>query len=231
MKTVWLLSYPRSGNSMLASMMLASMPDVSFESAYDGEDDAPRFLRELDKLGVKPSPSPRWVIKKTHDIAHVNSEEKVIWLVRDGCDAMVSYWKHHERVNAIAIDPIDFFRTRSGPANDGVCAMWDEFVRYAQLKLSITDHVTIRYEDLVIDPVDTLAKVAGFLDTSFDDTRLSLVSFDRLHAVNSGFYRKGTIGSSAEIGVMALKWLHQKMRPELSRLGYLSDSFSKGAGI
>lgn len=217
---------------MLSSMMLATIQNISFESVYENNnDDAPRFLAELKKLGVEPSMSPEWIIKKTHDVNDINHSDPVIWLVREGRDAMVSYWKFHENEENCKIDPIDFWKTRKGPSNNGVLAMWHDFNNAVVKKLRSTNHLMLRYEDLVSSPTDSLSKVARLLSTTIDKSRLKLVSFDNLHAVNSVFYRKGTVGSATDAGPAALSWLTSHMRPELVKLGYLAESFTMGAGI
>lgn len=215
---------------MLSSMMLATIDGLSFESVYKDDQDAPRFLAELNKLGVKPSLSPKWLVRKTHNAADVTSGDTVIWIIRDGRDAMTSYWKYYEKVNKCNIDPIEFWKTRTGPASDGVTTMWHEQAKY------VRDHVSrcfpVRYEDLIHFPERTMFRIANILGCPAELQRLSLVSFDRLHGVNPGFYRKGRVGTHAELPANALHWLTEKMKKELTRLDYLDPSHTgMGAGI
>lgn len=217
---------------MLSSMMLAAIPDVAFESVYDDKEDAPRFLTELEKLGVKAAAVPRWIVKKTHNANDINQSDKVLFLVRDGRDAMVSYCKFCEKKNSRQkTDYIRFWNTLTGQPHDGVNSMWHNFNRYSREKLSSVQHLTVQYEQLVTQPAAALSQVAEFIGAEIVQSRLDLVSFDRLHVINPNFYRKGTIGSSIEAGPQALKWLMPHIRSELGKLGYLTESFAMGAGI
>jgi len=235
MKTVWLLSYPRSGNSMLASMALASIDDISFESVYEDKEDEPRFLAEMELLGVHRLPEPRWMLRKTHSMPDVQPQDRVIWLIRDGRDAMTSYWHYWRKINHSQLAPVDFWKTLTGPARDGTRSMWHEHMRHVRDAIMPTDHIVVRYEELVNSPRLAMGSIAQFLHAHFDGNRLEKVSFDKLQSLTPWFYRKGKIGSYVELPELALEWLNSRLHGELKRFGYLDepwqDAFKGGAGI
>jgi len=222
MKKVWLFTYPRSGNSMLSSMMLASLSNVSFESIYKNTIDEPRLLRELGELGVKPSAEPNWKIIKTHRWNHVPDSDKVIWLVRDGRDAMCSYWFYHLTMHKDTKfkNPIDYWKSLDGDPLNGVISQWHNHIRAVKDLVYKRDSLVLKYEDIVNNPSGEISKVGSFLSEKVDVNKLSSVTFDRLNSVNGQFFRKGKIGGFKELPEKAVEYLEREMSSVLKMTGY-----------
>lgn len=216
---VWLLSYPRSGNSMLSSMALASIPGCGFESVYKEDHDAPRFLGELDKLGIKPPPDPKVTLVKTHHW-HEPVPTKIIWLLRDGRDALASYWHLREK-NTQYRDPISFWTALSyGDPARGVGARWDYYVLYVDRLLAGRDRLEVRYEVLKAHPEREMERVADYIGLKFDPSGLDRVAFQKVHSVNPKFYRQGLIGGYKYLYRQAVDYLERELGPTLRSVGY-----------
>lgn len=223
MKTVWLFTYPRSGNSMLSSMMLASMTGVSFESVYKNSIDQPRLLGELEKLGIKPDKEPRWNIMKTHRWNHVGIEDRVIWLVRDGRDAMCSYWFYYLMMNNgqdVYKSPVEYWKSLNGDPFNGVISQWHNHIAAVKDRVKERDSLVLKYEEVLINPEKEMKKVGSFLSENVDVNKLSNVTFDKLNSVNRGFFRKGQVGNYKNLPKDAVNYLEKEMKSVLKIMGY-----------
>jgi hypothetical protein len=94
---------------------------------------------------------------KTHSLPHPNYK-RVVCLLRDGRDAMVSYYHYS---SAIEKKPLDFLQmVRDGPAL-GPCK-WHEHVKAWQANPFGASLITIRYEDLKQDATRELMRFCEF---------------------------------------------------------------------
>lgn len=216
---VWLLSYPRSGNSMLASMALAAIPGCGFDSVYDHDNDVPRFLAEMEKLSIKPPTNPTVQLLKTHHW-YEPIPEKIIWLMRDGRDALTSYW-HFRDKNTQYKDPVSFWTALSyGDPARGVGVRWDVYVKHIQKLLEGRNHLEVRYEALKTHPEREVQRVAEYVGLKCEPDRLSLVNFNRAHEINPTFYRLGYVGGHKELYQRAKDYLELELGPTLRVMGY-----------
>jgi len=161
---VFLVSYPKSGNTWLRFLLAhyAMGRSVSLKETnllipdihYNSED-------INDKL------NPR--IIKTHE-RYTHKYRRVIYIVRDGRDVAVSYFFHLKKFKRL-------------PADIKFCDFLDEFIRGGYFSTSWGKHVDewldladnlllIRYEDMLSNSENVLREVVRFCKLELDETRI-----------------------------------------------------------
>ena len=168
----FLISYPRSGNTwtrFLVANLLFSESEVSFLNIdYLVPDVINITQRELDRI-----PRPRLI--KTHHYFDPRYK-KVIYIVRDPRDVVVSYYYFHLKQGFITDGyPMSKFVERfvSGEV-DPTYASWGENVAsWIATRFRKQDFLLLQYEKMKTKTVSELAKVADFLEIPYDAARLS----------------------------------------------------------
>ena len=189
METVWLASYPRSGNT-LARAILARCLGVDTGSIYPND----LIKAPAAEQFVRAASSPVRAIK-THDAPQ--DADPAIYVVRDGRASVVSYWHH---LNTLGRPPwelrhllkpwkrprpwtlADVIRgkTRFGSWSGHIEA-WDPLAR--------SNTLLVRYEDMTARPDETAARMADFLSVPVA-ARFDL-DFKTMHAAEPKFFRRG----------------------------------------
>jgi hypothetical protein len=180
--------------------------------------------------------SPALELIKTH-AKSLDGVDDVIYVLRDGRDAAASYW-HYLR---------DWEKRPSGRFTEFLQSLyssgnwWAHHV-YAWLELDHPHRVLlVRYEDLHKDQERELRRMLDFLGREpvrqFSDYAANL-SFERLHAHLSTFYRSGRIGAWREtFSPGDERFFRQHDLGLLARYGYVrntecsSDVDSGGGGL
>ncbi len=186
---IWLASFPRSGNTFVRNILF----DVyGLESTAVNE-------RHLDYF----STHPEYPVSKTHllpeQIFPLNEKTPVVYLVRDGRDALVSLAYH--RTNIIA--PGSDFLTN---LNDAFLALggshfggWETNVKRWLEKADIV----IRFEDLIKDPIGEMTRLKDIVDLpepnvsqlpTFESQQQGQPRYGSALGRNKHFFRKGKIG-------------------------------------
>jgi hypothetical protein len=168
----FLLSYPRSGNTwtrFLIANLLFSDQEISFLNIdYLIPDVININRRKLAKV-----PRPRLI--KSHEYFDPRYK-KVIYIVRDPRDVVVSYYYFHLKQGFIEDDyPMEKFVSRfvSGDV-DPIFASWGEHVAsWFATRLNGREFLLLRYEDMKANPALELAKIADFLQISYDAEKLT----------------------------------------------------------
>ena len=144
---------------------------------------------------------------------YATSNIKIVYLVRDGRGFCRSYMKN---------------RGLAGEQLDRAADAWLEYIRLVDIfskRYPSVDILTVRYEDLCNHLPETLAKVCGFLNLSYEE---KMVGGPREHHMLGNRMRSSFDGTIKE----DLSWrekftqgeiqrLNERMRPELERYGYL----------
>jgi len=163
---VFLVSYPRSGNTwvrfLLANLIAYDkngpvdfysvhryIPDMQIQSHLS-------FLKKLD--------SPR-VIK-----SHTEWDpgfRRVIYLLRDGRDVMVSYYHYLRNKGSFTGSLLDFMRE-----DDAFPSQWTRHVS-SWLDNFEGDLLLVRYEDLLANPEGELRRMADFIGLPCDKERIA----------------------------------------------------------
>ena len=160
--------------------------------------------------------------------------KRVIYLLRDGRDVMVSYLHH---VSALQNREIDFLRLVQG--DEGLPGQWHAHVETWLSNPFQAQMIVIKYEDLKNDPVNELRRFCAFVGAERDDAFLELMvqkaSFEKMQQkeARSGlsmrdwprdkfFVRRGQVGSyKDEMPPEVLEVFLREAGGTLRKLGYL----------
>ncbi len=162
----FLVSYPRSGNTwarfLLANLMYPKEA-VSFSTIEQKIPDVYKNTRNhLARL-----PRPR--ILKSHEYFDPRYN-KVIYIVRDPRDVAISYYHYQVKLKFIENDyPMDRYVSRFVAGDVDLYGSWaDNVVSWLATRQNHPHFLLIRYEDMLINPKQELARMAsriGFQST------------------------------------------------------------------
>jgi hypothetical protein len=151
---IFIVGYPKSGNTWFQELICATVygidprlsppllsndlvPDVHFNKFYR------RYAKQM--------------YFKSHALP-MEEYRRVIYLVRDGRDAMVSYYHY---LKAIHKREIDFFElVKSGLSL--IPCKWHEHVEAWEKNPFESELITIKYEDLLTEPVREMERFCAF---------------------------------------------------------------------
>ncbi|HPR05664.1 MAG TPA: sulfotransferase domain-containing protein [Denitromonas sp.] len=191
---IWLASYPRSGNTLLRTMLKQSMDMDSYSDepppkSIGFSKNIERQFGHLDYAGSWDSfydlatTSDAIFFVKTH--LPPRDQQPVIHVVRDGRRSIFSYWRYHQ----------SFFPEHSGGLWDLVLGAdyygdWSE--HYEAWNDGARKRLLLRYEDLVGAPGDAVSKLVNFIGRN-DVSSKWINSFEQLNKQNPHFFRQGRI--------------------------------------
>lgn len=230
---VWLASYPRSGNTLLRTILLKCF-GVTTYSLYDDLTDigsraefssiVGHVSHGLDQQSFykAAAESDQTYFVKTHD--RPPDDAKAIYVVRDGRSTIVSYYHYRK----------DFSSDETTSLEDiivGDCAYgsWsDHFEAWAPASRPNT--LLLRYEHLVRDAHRAVKVISIFIGRPAFNSQPS--PFTKLKAVDSKFFRGGSDASNIkelEGANSDLSWLlHGQL---MSELGYAEAALSSHASF
>lgn len=239
---VMLVSYPKSGNTWVRALV----------SQLVG---AQHSLKEMDHLVPDVYSCRGHVLRKAHRFPCagrlIKSHEsfrptykRVIYLVRDPRDVCVSYYHYladiQRTVDASSTSLNEFVDPfLSGKFDD--YGTWGEHTG-SWLAAETADLLLIRYEDLISDAADCLARICGFLGLEHNDeairTAVESCSLDRLRAkeksertswqpmrkadVSASFFRAGGSGGRSDLDKRSLDAISDRWRDEMMAMGYIA---------
>jgi hypothetical protein len=167
---VYLVSFPRSGNTWLRCMLASLVHDRELTPELV-ETTVPDVHKSRRRGTLQPPTRPLAI--KSHS-PYIKIPSKVIYVVRDGRDALISYYHYlirrsraeSERVS-LSMSPGAFFscdKLWPSPWHLHIMGWMDG------LSLWQEDHYRIvRYEDLLQSPTTQLASIAQFIGLSADE--------------------------------------------------------------
>lgn len=203
---VFLVGYPKSGNTWLQNLVAGAVYGV--DPAYAPDTLIQELIPDLHYMRYyKRYRTPMFF--KSHHLPKPNYR-RVVYLLRDGRDVMVSYWHY---LSALKHERIDFLKM----VRDGETlfpSKWHEHVDAWLANSYGAQLITVRYEDLKRDPVRELQRLCDFVGLERDSLMLEHIaeqaSFQSLRRkVDEGryfqenpvwpsdqpFFRRGTVGS------------------------------------
>lgn len=225
---VFIVGFPKSGHTWfqyLTAVLLygvdpARCPDSLVNDLVPDIDDRPLYRRHAEPM-----------LFKSHELPE-RRYRRVIYLLRDGRDAMVSYFHH-----ACALwGPQDFTAVVREPPR--LPAKWHEHVEAWLANPYQAEMLMVRYEDLRRDTVGQLERICAFLGRTETRERLAAVteatSFANLRAreqrlgweasqwpKDKSFVRRGVVGSFRdEMPAEALALFLAEAEPTLRKLNY-----------
>lgn len=234
---VFVAGYPKSGNTWVQHLLAALHAGCDLRRASDAvvqllvpDVHATRYYQ-------------RWttpMIFKTHELPHPRFR-RVIFLVRDGRDAMVSYYHYNRATMAKPVSLHDMVIEGRGlfPSR------WHEHTEAWSRNPFAAEILTVRYEDLRADAVSQLRRVATFL--GHDDVRDEVLEniadaakFERMQereqkfgwadknwSKEHKFVRRGVVGSYAdEMPANLVQAFESDAAPWLRAYGYAVEATS-----
>ncbi len=226
---VFLASYPKSGNTwtrFLIAHLLKKEP-VKYSEL---ETFIPSMYRSLEKINQAKS---RRIIKTHH--ADISNLPKVLYIVRDGRDALVSYYHFFQDTKNFKGTFEDFYWHKKNTA----IGEWGIHVKKAfefQSK-NPSKILVIKYESLLMDTAMLLSQIADFLSVPYNDDIINFSvqqsSFGQLKKKQEqqegididgkkvNFFRKGTSNQwQGYFKEKELNHFYSTNKNVLTRLGY-----------
>jgi estrone sulfotransferase len=221
----YLVSFPRSGNTWLRSLLTALVHD---------EPITPELIQstipDVHRSDRSQAPPGRWGLIKSHT-PFVEMPARVVYLVRDGRDAMLSY--HAHQVALGRLDPGD----GPGPflrSNDVWPCPWPQHVQGWLDGLATRPKgrsLVLRYEDLTADTAEGLARVAELVGLPTSASRIARAvrraDIGTLQAAetSAGPGSLNLISTPhprwpAGVSAADASWFMESAGPVLQRLGY-----------
>lgn len=173
---------------------------------------------------------------KVHDLPRPEYK-RVVYILRDGRDVMVSYYHHLQTVREAAID---FLSVVQADRNVTSGVKWHKHVETWLSNPYQAQMLIIKYEDLKQDAVKELRRFCAFAGVERDDAHLALIarkaSFDKMRQkeIRDGgvgilnwpkdgvFVRRGEVGSHKdEMPPEVLAAFLQDAGSTLRQLGYI----------
>ena len=222
-----LASFPRSGNTFLRNILIDVFDIYSWNNieVYNKAQKNLKNYERLKKLRALPPGKEKKVqqlknqlsfrIIKTHEIPSrilplCEDKPKIIYLVRDGRDALVSMAHHRKDIIEPGTDFTKNLKESIWAPMGTYFGGWGKNVS-SWIKIA---HLVIHFEKLISDPEEEIARIKEFLDLAepklekiptFDTQRSGGSHFggkkrDKLSkaeqdAFNSKFFRSGKTGS------------------------------------
>ncbi|WP_373499488.1 sulfotransferase domain-containing protein [Desulfococcus sp.] len=222
---VWLASYPRSGNTLLRTVLrrcfgLCSHEDVPIDRPGEFRDN-PDMIGHVEKQEAwedfygKALASPELSLVKTH--LPPRDEQPFIYVVRDGRLSVTSYRKFHRDYNGIDKSIASLI------IGDDVCGDWTTHYRVWNDR-SAPERLVLRFEELVNVSEEVLARIACFIRFTGEIAPWEN-PIGRLREVEPDFFNRAETRFAAdpEWG-LAERFLFERFHGELMRgLGYEND--------
>jgi len=228
---IFVVGYPKSGNTWFQVLISGVVYGLNITYAPD------TLIQEIvvdvhSKRFYKRIRTPMFF--KSHHLP-VPEYKRVIYLLRDGRDVMVSYFNY---LKILQDDPINFWDLVKNGKGLFPCK-WHEHVQAWLANPFKAEMLVLRYEDLIKNPVDELKKVCEFTGYKRDDSFLMKVaenaSFEKMRIrekvfgwdnmswpKDKSFVRRGVIGSYRdEMPESILKLFLEEAFDTLNKCGYL----------
>ena len=222
---VWLASYPRSGNTLLRTILrrcfgVCSMEDVRIDRPGEFRDN-PDMIGHLEKqeswdeFYARASASSEVFPVKTH--LPPRDEAPFIYVVRDGRLSVKSYRKFHRDYNGIDKSIASLI------VGDDVFGDWTTHYRVWNDRPG-PERLLLRFEELVDVSRKDLERIAGFIGYTGEITPWQN-PIEKLRKVEPDFFNRADTNFSADSQWgPAERFLFERFHGELMRnLGYEED--------
>ncbi len=209
---IWLSSYPRSGSTFFR-LILHQFLGIPTYSLYSGR----QFGRKLkDKIGhiqrsdfISMRKENKIFFVKTHDRYQKHqANDKVIYIVSDGRDALCSY----SRFVKGQYDP-EHIIANIQKSNPRYC--WHNHV----LNWAQANRIVIKFEDLICNPKMVL-DVLSQLNLPFHARDVPIPTFRDLCAKWPHFFTRGIVGEHKEYLDFPTKLFNEKAGEAMRLMGY-----------
>ena len=165
---IFIVGYPKSGNTWMQNLIAGVVYSLDPETLSDSMildlvpdvHSCPHYRRHQTPMYFKTHHLPR------------REYRRVIYLLRDGRDVMVSYYHHLRALNGDDVDFSEIVRTgrHLSPSK------WHDHVNAWRSNLFGAEILTVQYEDLLEKPVSELRRVCDFAGIERSTELLEMVS-------------------------------------------------------
>ena len=186
---VWLASYPRSGNTFFR-VLLNSVFNIKTYSIYDDRYDIGADKATSDIVGHEFLPDnfnldtfrkdKKLYIIKTHELLNndVLEEDKIIYLMRDGRESTLSFWKYG----------VTFVKSKY-TLNDVIATGgWGKHIS-SWSPHTKSNTLLIKFENLIDNPSSYLEDISNFIKINAINKKIP--TFNELKKINPKFFRSG----------------------------------------
>lgn len=235
---LYIVSYPKSGatwvNFLMANINLIESNDGRNVTFYNVHDIIPDIHHTRD-ISSDSMVFPGYRVIKSHGYSGYNPfYNKVIYIVRDPRDVMVSYFHFLRGVGKLNGDISRFIRSK----DHGISAWCRHVNSWFMDSPANLSFFYIKYEDLKSDPVNTLRIIYSVLGHNIKDTTIEkaveLSSFSNMKrleneyayggreiARNLTFMRKGEHGDGkVQLSHDDMNFINQRVDIWLKHFGY-----------
>jgi len=230
---VAVVGYPKSGNTWVQNMLASAIYGLDLDLSPDSlvQDLVPDcHHKQFYKLHLSP------LFFKSHALPKPGYR-RVVYLLRDGRDVMVSYRHHLEALEGRPLDFLDLVTSGKGlfPCK------WHEHVQQWLANPHHADMIIIRYEQLKADALEQLRRILDFAGVQRDLSLLQRATEKASFAAmqqrekrlgwsnaqwpkDKPFVRRGAVGSFIdEMPAPVLEAFLREAGPVLGQLGYLKN--------
>jgi Sulfotransferase domain len=229
---IFVVSYPKSGNTWFQNLVCGVVygVDPSLAPSTLVHDLVPDLVY---KKYYRRYATPMFF--KSHSLPRADFR-RVVYLLRDGRDAMVSYRHYREVIDGVKYDLLKFIspKTKLYPCH------WAEHVEAWMPNPYCAEMLVIKYEDLLSEPVRELkrfcqffgihrgtdhltavAKAASFCNLRAKEERMGFGRPDHVFPPGKFFFRRGVAGSyKDEMPPAVLRKFLERSGDTLRRFGY-----------
>ena len=221
-----IVSYPRSGNTWVSFLLANLLEDSRYPLNFQQVQNRVPSIHSNNEFRKAPVMSgPRFI--KSH-MPYDPEYKKVIYIVRDGRDVMVSTYNYYFSTNQISF--LDFLQLNIWPGP------WYTHVLSWLENAHLIDMLLVRYEDLLTDPYEQLKNIAHFIGLETDQNRIdcsvrnsSFTALSKMednlttHTNHPRFFRTGKSGMWRPYFDQEHKEVFKAYaNPALIRLGYIN---------
>jgi LPS sulfotransferase NodH len=150
------------------------------------------FIRIVMESVAENQQAQRWAVYDPDNVLHIERLKRdipnalFVHIIRDGRDIALSL----KKMGGFTPLPWDRGQTDSLVATS---LYWEWMVHQGRAhgRRFPADYIEIRYEDLITNPYETLAKLGGFIDHDLNYDRIQRAGLGRLSETNSSFREEG----------------------------------------
>ncbi|MBM3995641.1 MAG: sulfotransferase domain-containing protein [Planctomycetes bacterium] len=166
---IFIVSYPKSGNTWFQYLASAIVYGIDPEATPDSV--VQELVPDVHALHYyKRFSTPTFF--KSHDLP-APEHRRVVYLLRDGRDAMVSFLHYIRVCRHPDLDFLEFVRDVEKWSGQG---RWSEHVESWLANPHRAEMIVVRYEDLLVDTVGQLERFCAFVDIEPKPGRLQEIA-------------------------------------------------------
>ena len=198
---IFLCSFPKSGTTWVGYLLAQLLKQNPNEQL--GLDSFNQYVPDINLIYTKSGSLDEFesMLDPRFFLCHAAYEshfKKVVYVLRDPRDVMVSYW-HFQRFLSrdFNLSLLEYLQSDSRwPCH------WDQHVTSWLLPRRHPDLIVIKYEDMHVDPVGEMQKLRMFCGANWSVEEIQVAinasRFDRMRAAEDKFGLKAKAGDEAE---------------------------------